>query len=370
MNKILIIAGDTSGDIHAEKLMTEILSRRPDTKFIGIGGEKMTAIGLEKITDLSQISVVGFWEVYKNIDKFLQLKSKIKDIVEKDNISLFIPVDFPGFNLEIAKLCKQKNVKVLWYIAPQLWAWGKNRAFKMQSYIDKLLVVFPFEEEFFGKYNIEVEFVGHPLMDNPQFNEPIKKWDERNNTLLIMPGSRKQEITAHLPILLKYSKIFLAKYPNYDIAFSIPEHIQQFVIANFVEIKKFNIVSSSYKLMQTSKIGLIKSGTSNLEAALLGLPFVMFYKTSWFNYLIGKQIANIPYFSIVNILSNKCIIKELIQSQMNSKNLEKYVDVLMNNNQEYEKTQFAFEQIKKLFINKKASVRAAEIAINYLDSIE
>lgn len=370
MNKILIIAGDTSGDIHAAKLMKEILIRRPDTKFIGVGGEKMSSIDFEKIIDLSQISVVGFWEVFKRIDKFLQLKSKIKEIIEKENISLFIPVDFPGFNLEIAKLCKQYNIKVLWYIAPQLWAWGKNRAKKLQNNIDKLLAVFPFEEEFFGKYDIDTEFVGHPLMDNPQFNQAIKKWSERENILLIMPGSRIQEISSHLPLLLEYCKIFRAKYPNFDIVFSVPTHTQQFLYTNFAEIKKFNIVNDSHKHMQSSKIGLIKSGTSNLEAALLGLPFVMFYKTSLFNYIIGKQMANVPYFSIVNILSNKSIVTELIQSRMNLKNIEKHIDILMNDKQEYENLQNSFEKIKELFKNKKASARAAEIAINFLETIK
>ena len=370
MSKILIISGDTSGDLHAANLMKEILAHRPNTEFIGIGGEKMSAIGFQKIIDLSEISVVGFWEVIKKIDKFLQLKSKIKQIIEKENISLFVPVDFPGFNLQIAKLCKQNKIKVVWYIAPQLWAWGSNRAVKLKNNIDKLLAVFPFEEQYFQKYEIDTEFVGHPLMDIPLFQNSIKKWNEREDILLIMPGSRKQELEFHLPLLIKYSMIFKSQYPKFDIVFSIPSHIQKYILSNFPGTKKLNIVNDSHKFMQTSKIGLIKSGTANLEAALLGLPFAMFYRTSWFNYIIGKGMTNIPNFSIVNILSNDKIVTELIQAEMNLKNIDKYINDIINNRQEYENIQKRFEQIRGLFANKRASARAAQVVLNYFESNE
>ncbi len=366
MTKILIIAGDTSGDIHAAKVMKRLLDIRPDIKFVGIGGKKMTEVGLEKVIDLSKISVVGFWEVLKNIDIFLELKGKIKKIIENEDISLFIPVDYPGFNLEIAKICMEQNVKVLWYIAPQLWAWGQKRAVKLRQTVDKLLAVFPFEESFFKNYNINTEFVGHPLLDNSIFNEHIKKFNERENNLLIMPGSRKQEIELHLRPLLKYCEIFKSSYSNFEILFSIPQHIQKFVVDNFPQIKRYSIEKDSHKLMQVSKIGLIKSGTSNLEAALLGLPFIMFYRTSWLNYLIGKRLTKVPYFSIVNILSNKLVVDELIQYQMNSKNIEKSINNLISNEEEYIRKQKMFEEIKSSLLGKSASERVAELTLSYL----
>ncbi len=366
MSKILIIAGDTSGDIHAAMVMRKLLDIRPNIEFVGIGGEKMEEVGMEKVIDLSGISVVGFWEVLKNIHKFLQLKSMIKSIIERGDINLFIPVDYPGFNMTIAKLCKENNIKVLWYIAPQLWAWGNNRALKIKQIVDKLLAVFPFEENFFNNYNIDTEFVGHPLLDKPIFNEPIKGYQERENNLLIMPGSRKQEIEIHLPILLDYCKVFKSNYPNFEIVFSIPQHIQKFVIDNFPKIKLFYVEKDSHKLMQNSKIGLIKSGTSNLEASLLGLPFVMFYRTSWFNYLIGKRLSKVPYFSIVNILSNELVVDELIQQNMNTANIEKSINYLIDNQSEYHKKQDIFREIKNTLIGKSASSRVAELALFYL----
>lgn len=366
MSKILIIAGDTSGDIHASKVMKEVLERCPDTKFIGIGGEKMTEIGFEKIIDLSEISVVGFWEVLKRIDKFLHLKAKIKEIIEKGDISLFIPVDYPGFNLEIAKICKVNNVKVLWYIAPQLWAWGQKRALKIKQNVDNLLAVFPFEQQFFSHFDIQTEFVGHPLLDIPIFNEPIKQYNERENNLLIMPGSRKQEIELHLSLLIRYAEIFKTQHSNFDVVFSVPKHIQKFVSDNYPLVKKFNIESDSHLLMQKSKIGLIKSGTSNLEAALLGLPFVMFYRTSLFNYIIGKRLTKVPYFSIVNILANKLVVNELIQLNMNLKNIEISIEKLIDNTADYENKQKEFGIIKSTLQGRNASKRVAELAISYL----
>ena len=366
LTKILIIAGDTSGDLHAAKVMKRLLDIRPDLKFVGIGGEKMTELGLEKIIDLSKISVVGFWEVLKNIDIFLELKGKIKKIIENDNIPLFIPVDYPGFNLEIAKICTDNNVKALWYIAPQLWAWGQKRAEKLKQYVDKLLVVFPFEEKFFNSFDINNEFVGHPLMDNSIFSEPLKPFNERQNNLLILPGSRKQEIELHIQPLLKYCEIFESNYSNFDIVFSIPPHLHKFVTGNYPQIKRYNIEIDSHILMQNSKIGLIKSGTSNLEAALLGLPFIMFYRTSWFNYLIGKRLTKVPYFSIVNILSNKLVVDELIQNQMNPRNIQLSIDKIISNEVEYLQKQKIFYEIKATFLGKSASERVAKIALSYL----
>lgn len=367
MSKILIIAGDTSGDIHASKVMKEILIRKPDAKFVGIGGDKMSEIGFEKVIDLSEISVVGFWEVIRQLDKFMKLKSKIKEIIKKENISLFIPVDFPGFNIEIAKICKENNTKVLWYIAPQLWAWGQNRAKKIQQYVQKLLVVFPFEEQFFKEFGINTEFVGNPLMDNPVFSEPIKQFNERDNLLLVMPGSRRQEIELHLPILLSYIDIFKSNYPNFDIVFSIPSHIQQFVFDKYPEIKKNEIESNSYKLMQIAKVGLIKSGTSNLEAALLGLPFVMFYKTVFFNYLIGKIFTKVPNYSIVNILAQSKVVEELIQTEMNLKTIDLKLNELLGDKEKYDFQQQAFNNIKSLLTQKSASKRVAELTLQYLN---
>lgn len=366
MSKILIIAGDTSGDIHASKVMKEILVRCPETEFIGIGGEKMSEIGLNKIIDLSEISVVGFWEVLRRIDKFLHLKAKIKEIIEIGDISLFIPVDYPGFNLEIAKICNDNKVKVLWYIAPQLWAWGQKRAVKLKQTVDKLLAVFPFEQQFFNQFDITTEFVGHPLLDIPIFNEPIKKYNERENNLLIMPGSRKQEIELHLPTLIKYAKIFKSKHRNYEVVFSIPKYIQKFVLDNYPYIKEFKIENDSHSLMQNSKIGLIKSGTSNLEAALLGLPFVMFYRTSLFNYIIGKRLTTVPFFSIVNILSNKLVVKELVQFQMSIKNIEKSIESMLENIDDYENKQKEFEKIKQTLYSRGTSKRVAELVVPYL----
>lgn len=366
MGKILIIAGDTSGDIHAAKVMKKLLDQYPNLQFVGIGGDKMTEIGLDKIVDVSEISVVGFWEVLKKIDKFLRLKKRIKNIIENGDISLFIPVDYPGFNLEIAKICKVNNVKVLWYIAPQLWAWGQQRAYTLKQNVDKLAAVFPFEELFFNNFDINTEFVGHPLMDIPIFIEQIRKLNERENTLLIMPGSRKQEIELHLKPLLEYCEIFKSNHSNFDIVFSLPNNIMNFVVSKFPQIKRYNLETDSHKLMQNSKIGLIKSGTSNLEAALLGLPFVMFYRTSWFNYVIGKRLTKVPYFSIVNILSNKLIVDELIQFQMNSRNIDKSVEKLISNETEYENKQIMFDIIRTTLQGYSASQRVAEIALTYL----
>lgn len=367
MKKILIIAGDTSGDIHAANLMKFVLLNQPSLSFVGIGGQQMTQLGLEKIIDLNEISVVGFWEVFKKINVFLKLKKQIKSLLTQKQISLFIAVDFPGFNIEIAKICKEYNIPVLWFIAPQLWAWGENRANKFRKNIDKLLVAFPFEVDFFEKHNIPTHFVGHPLLVNPIFNEPIKSFDDRQNILLIMPGSRKQELLYHLHILLNFSDNFKVENHNYDIVFSIPQALEQFAIDKFPKIKKFQIENNSLELMKIAKIGLVKSGTSNLEAALLGMPFVMFYKTSLFNYALGSSLTKLQYFSIVNILLENKVIPELIQNDFNNENLQHNLLSILDNRSKYDSLQNSFLKIKEMLAIPNTFEKISEIVLNLID---
>jgi len=383
--KIFISVGDPSGDIHAARLMKKI-NDSIDAEFLGIGGKLMEEQGLNSITSLKDISVVGFWEVAKKYRFFKRLLEQSKDILHKENIDLFLPVDYPGFNLRLSAFSKKNNIPVVYYIAPQLWAWGNNRAKKLNGKIDKLCVVFPFEEEYFKNQGIDAEYIGHPLLEDPNFNIPYQikenlsktKLDKSksdflqkdNNLIAFMPGSRQQEIKRHNSLYIQCIEK-LSAY-NSSLKFGIARN-SNISIADFDVYSKFKnveIYNDSRELMKKAYCGIVKTGTSTLEAALLGMPFTMIYKTSALTYNIGKHLVNLPYISLVNILREKEVIKELIQKDANAELITKSIIELIENKIKYNSIIDEFDKIREYLGNKKASENALKIIINFLENMD
>ncbi|MDC1068808.1 lipid-A-disaccharide synthase [Candidatus Kapabacteria bacterium] len=353
--KIFISAGEPSGDKHAAKLMRAIKASFEDVSFIGIGGEEMEAEGLKSIISIKDISVVGFWEVAKNYRMFSKLINQCKDILRIEKPDLFIPVDYPGFNIRLAKYAKSINIKVAYYIAPQLWAWGRNRANKLRSSVDKLLVVFPFEERFFKSFDIDTTFVGHPLMEDQAFKNLPKK-DKK--LIALMPGSRTQEIKNHLKLFLDVTLEFDSSY-RFGLAKSknvSDEHFK--IVENY---KNIEIWEDSRELMKNAVYGVVKTGTSNLEAALCEMPFSMVYKTSFLTYQLAKQLINLDYISLVNILANKLVVPELIQSNASSKIIAKSIKNNLENIDNYKFITSEFEKIKNRLGQNSASEKSTQI---------
>lgn len=345
MKKILIIAGDNSGDLHGANLMKELFEKHPEIEFVGIGGDLMKKNGLISLVELKDISVVGFWEVVKKVLFFKSLLKKIKSILENEAIDLFIAIDFPGFNERVAEFAKKIHKPVIWYIAPQLWAWGEKRSVKFSQLIDLLLVVFPFEVDYFRKFGINCHFVGHPLLDIPDYSNTILKFDERENKILLMPGSRLQELRKHLPLLNEVAKKIKNRFNDYKIVIAVPEYFQK-EIKEMVNDKSIKISTEARKELLTSKVGIIKTGTSNLEAALAGLPFVMYYKTSSLTYFLGKKLIILEYLSLVNILAKKNVVKELIQSDATPNKIVDEIVKLLENRKYYLNQVQEFDLIK------------------------
>ncbi len=361
LKTIFIVAGDQSGDTHAAKLMHELSQKIPLVKFIGIGGEAMERAGLRSLVPLSEISVVGFWEVAKKYRYFKRLIAQCEQIFNVENIDCFIPVDYPGFNLRLAGIAKKNNIPVYYYIAPQLWAWGASRAKKLAAVIDKLLVVFPFEVEFFRKFGIETEFVGHPLLDNEMFSQS----SERKKRIALLPGSRLQEVKKHIPIMRETVTIIEKELPEYSFGIATSPLIKKAVYKKMIP-KSWELFSDSRALMKTSTLGIVKTGTSTLEAALCRLPFVMMYKTSSISYFLGKNLVQLPYISLVNILANKQIVPELIQQDATPQNIARNVIDLHNNQAKQGLMKVEFDEIRTLLGNPGASKRAADSILRSL----
>jgi len=360
---IFIVAGDQSGDSHAAKLMKELSLINPEITFIGIGGNEMTKAGLESIVPLSEISVVGFWEVAKRYFYFKQLIKKCQQILLSRAIDCFIPVDYPGFNIRLATFAKKNKIPVYYFIAPQLWAWGKSRARKLASAVDKLFVVFPFEVEYFNKFGIKTTFVGHPLLDKEIFSQEF----ERESRIALFPGSRLQEIRNHIPIMKKTIEIIKKKLPDFKVGIAISPIINQNIYKEMIP-SNWEVFTDSQLLMKTSAIGIVKTGTSTLEAALCQLPFVMMYKTSFISYNLGKYLIKLPFVCLVNILLNKRVVPELIQKDAEPNTIARLVMELIFNKSKTLGMIQDFTQLRVKLGNPGASNRAATIIYSMLNT--
>lgn len=363
MSKIFISAGDPSGDIHSARLISALKAIKPELEFIGIGGPEMAKVGFRSIVDIEDISVVGFWEVIKKYGFFKNLLKKSADIIASDEISAFIPVDYPGFNIRLAAAAKLSKKKVIYYIAPQLWAWGKQRAKKLQGTIDLLLVVLPFEKEYFEKFGLRTEFIGHPLLDDPFFDENN---ENRDKIISFFPGSRKQEIEKHLQLYSDTATILEGMLPEYDFHISGARTLPKELFSKFLINDRRKFSQGSLELMRRSSAAVIKTGTSNLEASLAGLPYVMAYKAGLINYFIGKNLINLAFVSLPNILLKKEIIKELIQNDANPKIIANEIFKIINDSKYRELMLNDFDKVRSILGEKGAASRAAEIILNEL----
>ena len=326
-----IISGENSGDMHAANLVSELKNIDNCASFRAWGGDKLLLEKVSLAKHIKETSFMGIWSVFKNLPKIYQnLKFCKKDIINF-NPNAIILVDYPGFNLKIAEFAKKNSFKVFYYISPKLWAWNKSRITTIKKYVDHLLVIFPFEVEFYKRHNLDVLYVGNPLLDEikkKQFNFSIVS---KKPIFALLPGSRKQEINAILPNMLS----IVDSFPHY-----------QFIIAGtklFTDkyynslIKDSNVIlikDETYGLLDNAKFALVTSGTATLEAALFKVPQIVCYKTSWLTYFIAKMVVKIKHISLVNIILEKLAVQELIQSKLNNNNLISETKKMMNNKQD------------------------------------
>ncbi|MFA3782531.1 lipid-A-disaccharide synthase [Melioribacteraceae bacterium 4301-Me] len=374
-NKIMIIAGEASGDLHGAALIKELLNINPKIKFYGIGGDKMVAEGLIAQYHIKQMSFLGFVEVLKHIPFIKAVQKTLINKIKEENIHTAILIDYPGFNLNFAKKIKEMGVKIIYYISPQVWAWGKKRVNKIKQLIDKMIVVFPFEVNFYREHNFKVDYTGHPLIDrinNYKFltrTELITKFnlEENKDILLVMPGSRQQEIKKIFPAVITAAEK-LAKDFNLQIVIACSENIEVSVFNKFTSSSNYHLVrGNTYDLIKYSKFGIIKSGTSTLEAALLQLPFIVVYKTSVFSYIIGKLLASIKTIAMPNIIAGEKIVEELIQKDVTTDKIYRKSKILLKDEILYNNLKNKLGSIKEKLGDGNASKKAAELIITELN---
>lgn len=354
--KYYLIAGEASGDLHASNLMKELKKLDSNAEFRCWGGDKMQAAGGTIIKHYRELAFMGFTEVLMNIRTiFANIDVCKKDIVIwKPDTVIF--VDYPGFNLRIAPFVKEQGIKTIWYISPQVWAWKASRVKKIKTSVDKMIVILPFEKMFYQKWNYEVEYVGHPLLDNLTPNpSPPERGTER--LIALLPGSRKQEISVMLPEMLNV----VEKFPSYQFVIAGAPSVDESFYKQFTKGKNAHTVfEQTYSLLEKASAALVTSGTATLETALYGVPEIVCYKGSGISYQIAKWLIKVKYISLVNLIMDKEVVKELIQEEMNAANIEKELKNLLENKQRIAEMKEEYALLREKLGDGGASARAAK----------
>ena len=363
--KYYVISGEASGDLHGSNLIKELKKIDKSANFRCWGGDLIKKETGFLVKHFKDYSYMGFFEVFLNIFKILKNLSFCKKDILNYKPDLIIYIDFPGFNLRIAKWAKKKMYKNHFYISPQIWAWKQSRIKTIKNVIDQMYVILPFEMNFYKSFEYDVNYVGHPLLDALKENLSNKK---RENIIALLPGSREQEINKILPKMLSVIGFF----KEYKFIICGAPSFQKKYYENFIE-KKFKsrvsvVENKTYEILKESKAALVASGTATLEAAILNVPQVVCYESSWISYLIGKTlIKNLKFISLVNLILNKHVVKELIQSELTKKNITNELSYILSKEGDKQIKSY-YIKMRNILGKKGASNRAAKLIYNYSNS--
>lgn len=367
--KYYIIAGEASGDLHGSNLIKELVKQDANAIIRSWGGDLMEKAGAQIIKHYRDLAFMGFTEVIKNLPTILNNISFCKKDIESFGPDAIILIDYPGFNLRIAKWAKLKGFKIIYYISPQIWAWKESRIHNIKKYVDKMLVILPFEKSFYERWNYPVDYVGHPLVeviDNyiENYRKCEKSWPY-TKTIALLPGSRKQEILKKLPIMLEVTKHFkeyqfvVAKAPSVD------ESFYSDILEDYENVS--TVSNKTYELLCNSSAALVTSGTATLETALFGVPEIICYKGGNISYQIAKRLIKIKFIGLVNLIMNKEVVKELIQHDLNKENLINELQLLLNDSSRKKQIKEDYILLKSLLSKGgHASKNAADIIIQFM----
>jgi len=376
VNRIFIICGEPSGDLNAANLAKAILQLNPGIRISGVGGTLLRQSGAIIYRDIKDLAVIGLFDVLKKLPKFFALKKLILQKIKEEKPDAIILVDFSGFNLRLAKKIN-KTIPVIYYVSPQVWASRRGRVKTIKEYIAKMIVLFKFEEEFYKRYGTDVAFAGHPLLDivNPTMDrkEFLTKFGltENKTAIALLPGSRKQEIENILPIMLKAALLInqeikgaqfvIAKSPQVDL------DIYNRIIGR-ADMDLKIIEGKTYDCLNIADFCLVASGTATLEATIMQKPFVVIYKMGLLNYLLYRPQVKVTYIGMVNIVAGRRIVPEFIQFGAKPKEISKQVLEILQNPARVEQIKNDLAKVKSLLGEKGASLRAAQLILNFLAS--
>jgi lipid-A-disaccharide synthase len=364
--KYYVIAGEASGDLHASNLIREMKKADQAAEFRVWGGDLMQQQGAVLVKHYRDLAFMGFLEVALNLRKILGNLAFCKRDILNYKPDAVILIDYPGFNLRVAEFLHIQKIPVIYYISPQVWAWKQSRVKTIRKVVDKMIVILPFEKDFYARHGIEVDFVGHPLLDALTENTtgPVLPLFGRR-LVAILPGSRQQEIKKVLPIMLSVVKDFP------DIAFAIAgvpslneEFYKKLMPGSDIPV----VINRTYDLLGQASAALVTSGTATLETALIGTPEVVCYKGGRVSYLIARQVVKVKFISLVNLIMDKLVVKELIQKDLNRKNLKDELNLLLNDKEYRRLVNHNYNELRSKLGGPGASAKAAAVIVNFLNN--
>lgn len=367
--RIYVICGERSGDLHTSNFLKAYKQQQPNVTFRGIGGELSEGEGLSLLFHYKEISYMGFFEVAKNILSLFQHIDRTKKDILAFKPDAILLVDFSGYNMRIAAFCKEHNIKVFYYIAPKVWAWNTKRAYKIKKVVDHMMVILPFEKDFFKKFDYEVSYVGNPL--NDAVNQFVldenyvvhKKWSNDKPIVAILPGSRYQEVKMILSNMVEIVPL----NPNIQFVIAGVNNLDKSLYEPYLNLPNIDIVfNETYHLLSHARAAVVTSGTATLETALFRVPQVVCYKMSNITYQIAKRLIKVPYISLVNLIANKLLVKELIQETCNAKEINLELQQLVKVGDYRSKMLSGYDELIQLVGNEKVSEQAARKMIELM----
>jgi lipid-A-disaccharide synthase len=366
VKRVMIIAGEASGDLHGSGVVRELKRLSPGIDVYGVGGDKMKREGMDNIYHINELGFMGFMEVLKHLPFIKTMEHTLEQIVKFKRPDVLVLIDYPGFNLRFARIAKRYDVKIVYYISPQVWAWHKSRVKKMRELIDKMLVIFPFEVDFYKAEGIDVEFVGHPLLEGLESTLERKNFckrfelDGQKKILALLPGSRKQEIERIFPVMLDAARR-IAVQKNMEIVVGVAPTITEQYFRTLYNLKGIHLISDlTYDVMANSDFAFVASGTATLETACFGTPMFVIYKTSWPTYSIGRLLVHVKNIGLVNIVAGKTIAPEFIQYRANAKELANSALRLLNDEKQLKDMKTELSKVKGMLGEIGASLKVAE----------
>ncbi|MCH9031500.1 MAG: lipid-A-disaccharide synthase [candidate division Zixibacteria bacterium] len=365
-NSIFVSAGDPSGDIAGGHFLKALKEIHPNVDIFGLGGERMRSLGQEQFVRGSELAALGFWEVARRFNFFRKLLKTAVLAIKERRPKVVTLIDYPGFNLRLAEKIKKLGIPIVYYISPQVWAWGKGRIPRMRALIDRLLVLFEFEVEFFESHEIKAEYVGHYLLDDIPAEYIGAKYNADSNLIAVLPGSRQQEVDRMLPVALDAARLLSNDNLRFEIG-GLSQLNYDHILSKYPEFKNALRIDSTRELIRDSVLVVSSAGTATLEVLLIGRPLIAIYKTSSITYQIARRIVNLKHYALANIVSENPVATELLQSDVTGEKIAAEITRIKGSVSEREKIMDEFRRSREKFTERGASRRVAEVVAEYIN---
>ncbi len=368
--RVLIVAGEASGDLYGGQLIREVTGLAPGTSFSGIGGASMRRAGLSALCRSEDISVVGLFEVIRHLGVIRRALKAVTESIRTARPDLVVLIDFPDFNFRVARAAHRAGVPVFYYISPQVWAWRRGRVKTLARLVDKMIVIFPFEVDIYRKAGVDVEFLGHPLVDEVTRKlRTLTTTTRRSPVVALLPGSRRGEIERHMPVMCRAARIIADAVPR--VSFTLPlaptlvrEDIDTYLADCPVPISVYE--GAFHKVVKGADVAVVSSGTATVETALVGTPMVVIYRLNTLTFMLARLLIRVPYIAIVNLVSGRRVVPELIQHEASADAISREVLVILNDGAKRRKMIADLRGVARIIGRPGASRRVAARVVEFL----